>query len=169
MSFLIGIGQPTGYLIDLNAFRISGERKRNNSLIPFLLFHLRKIDRPFIDTCRCSGLETEHLHTVRFQRVRQVIGRLQSVRTGIITYISIDASRLQIRSGTQNNCLCIIRCAGICFYSLDRTIFYNQFRHFRLFDRQMWCILQYLTHGIAVIFLVCLGTQGMDCRSFGFV
>ena len=169
MSFLIGIGQPTGYLIDLNAFRISGERKRNNSLISFLLFHLRKIDRPFIDTCRCSGLETEHLHAVRFQGIRQVIGRLQSVRTGIIADISVDTSRFQIGSCTQNHSLCIISCTGVRFYTSDGTVFHDQLRHFRLFDRQMWCILQYLTHGIAVIFLVCLGTQGMYCRSFGFV
>ena len=40
MGFLVGIGQPAGYLIDLDTFRVGGERKRNDSLVSLLLFHL---------------------------------------------------------------------------------------------------------------------------------
>ena len=98
-----------------------------------------------------------------------MIGCLQSVRTGIIADISVDAFRLQVGSGTQYHCLCIIGRTGVRLYAFDRTVFHDQFRHFRLFDRQMRRIFQHLAHGIAVIFLIRLGTQGMDCRSFGFV
>ena len=62
MRFLIRVSQPAGHLVDLHIFGICRERKRNNFFVTLLLFHLGKINRPFVNSCRCTGLEAEHFY-----------------------------------------------------------------------------------------------------------
>ena len=64
MRFLIRVSQPAGDLVDLHIFGICRERKRNNFFVTFLLFHLGKINRPFVNSCRCTGLEAEHFYSM---------------------------------------------------------------------------------------------------------
>ena len=49
----------SGHLVDLHIFGICRERKRNDFFVSPLLFHLGKINRPFVNSCRCTGLEAE--------------------------------------------------------------------------------------------------------------
>ena len=46
-------------------------------------------------------------------------------------------------------------------------IFHQNFTHFCLYNLQMICIFQNLTHGSAILCLISLCTKGMNCRTFG--
>ena len=63
MRLFICVGQPAGSLFNLYILRISRERKRHNSFIAKLLFHLTEINRTLIHSGWCTSLETTHFHT----------------------------------------------------------------------------------------------------------
>ena len=94
MSFFIGISQPAGFLLNLYILRICGKRKRHYSLITKLLFHFTVINGISGNSCRSSCFKTEHFNPQFFQRICEIICCLKSVRTCIITYISINTSCL---------------------------------------------------------------------------
>ena len=64
MRFLICVSQPAGHLVDLHILRICCERKRNDFFVSLLLFHLGKINRTFVNSCRGTGLEAEHFYSM---------------------------------------------------------------------------------------------------------
>ena len=83
MCFLICISKKTGNLINLYIFFSGRKGKRNYFLITKLFFHFRKINRTFIHPCRRSRFKSAHLNTKAFQRICQMISRLQSVGSRI--------------------------------------------------------------------------------------
>ena len=66
MCFFICVGEPTGYLINLNFIRVCRKRKRHNPLVAKLLFHLGKINRAFVHSSGSTCLKSTHFHTKRF-------------------------------------------------------------------------------------------------------
>ena len=86
------ICKPAWHLIDLNVFRICRKRKRHDSFITFLFFHLCKIDWVFINSCRSSRFRSIHLNSKWFQTVGKIICALQPVRTCLRTYFSVNAA-----------------------------------------------------------------------------
>ena len=174
MRLFICIGQPAGYLIDLDVFRICCKREWNNPFIPFLLLHFTEINASFIDTRRCSCLKPVHFDSQFFQTVCQIVCRLQTIWPRLHTDISIDAPCLQIRSGTQYHCPAAIGSSGICSHTCNNLlsiclIFCQDFCHFHLLDLQVFLFLKHTSHGFTVICLVCLRAQRMNGRTFGTV
>ncbi len=101
MRFFVCIRKPAAYLLNLYTFRVCLKGKRNNTLITELLGHLRIINCSSIYSGRSSGFEPAHPDSVFLKGIRQMIGRLQSVRSGIIAHISVYASGSQVCSGTK--------------------------------------------------------------------
>ena len=178
MCFLICISQPAGNLVDLHIFRISCKGKRYNSLISFLLLHFWKINRPFVDSCRCSCLKTEHFNSVRFQGIRQMVCCLQTVWSGVCDNLTGQTSCAKISSRAQYDCLTMINrtwkrfhtCHFLNLFSVfQRCCFRDNFRNFCLTDSKMIGILKRLPHLHTVIHFICLSTQWMNGRTFGFI
>ena len=178
MCFLICISQPAGNLIDLHIFRISCKGKRYNSIISLLLLHFRKINRPFVNSCRCSCLKTEHFNSMRFQGICQMVGCLQTVWSGVCDHLTGQTSCAKISSRAQYDCLTMINrtrkrfhtCYFLNFFSIfQRCCFRNNFRNFCLTNGKMIRILKCFPHLHAVIHFVSLRTQGMNCRTFRFI
>lgn len=165
VRFLIRIGQPAGSLRNLYSLRFCCKRKRNHSLISKLFLHLAVIDRPPVNSCRCSCFEPIHLNPQALQRISQMIGSLQAVRTCMHADISIDTSCFQVSSGTENHCFCMIDCSGIQTHSRRLAVPDQNLCHFCLYNLKMFCLLQHHTHGTAVFCLIRLGAQRMYCRS----
>ena len=166
MRLLISISQPTGYLINLYIFRISRKRKRHYSLIAKLLFHLGEINTSFVNTCRCSRFKPIHFNSMGFQRICQMIGRLKSVWTGVITDISVNTSGFQISTCTQYTRPAVIYCTGKCFHTGQNTVFHNDLCYFSLLNGQIWRIFQSFSHPAAIVTFICLCSQRMHCRPF---
>ena len=96
----------------------------------------------------------------------------QTVWSGIGNHLTGQTARAKIRSGTQYNCLTVIRCPRYRLYTgnlLTIAFFCKDLGNLRLSDRQMLRILQCIPHLHAVIRLIRLCTQRMNCRSLGFV
>ena len=83
--------------------------------------------------------------------------------------ITVNASCLQVGSGTQYNGLAAVYSARIGLNARYRTIFHKDIDDFALPDLQVLLVFQRLSHGIAVFVLICLGAQGMNGRSFRFI
>ena len=169
MCLLIGVGQPAGNLFLLYGLWICREGKRDNPLVTKLLFHLGKIDAAAVCTGRGSGLKTEHLDAVSDQGIRQMVRRLQAIRPCCIADIAINAACLQISSGGQYYSLCVVNRSGIGLHTGNLVILHNNFRYLCLTDGQMVRVFHGMTHLSAIILLVCLRTQGMDCRSLRLI
>ena len=132
MCLLICITKPAGYLIPLDIFFCICKGERNNMLISLLFFHLGKINRSFIQSCRCTCLKPTDTDSCFFHGIRQMIGCHKSIWSCMIYDISIDTSCFQISTCTENNCLCIIGCTGKCLNTLNHAIFYHQLCYFCL-------------------------------------
>ena len=169
MGCRIGIGKPAGSLLNLHIFWIRCERKRYDPLVAELLFHFAEINAALVDTCRCTGFEAVHLNTKLLQTVGQIICCLQSVWTGMRADITVNASCLQVGSGTQYNGLAAVYSTRIGLNARYRTIFHKDIDDFTLPDLQVLLVFQRLSHGIAVFVLICLGAQGMNGRPFRFI
>ena len=169
VCLLICISQPAGNLINLYCFWIRRKGKRNNLLISFLFLHFFKIHSPSIDSGRCSRLKPIHLNSQFFQRIRQMIRCLKSVRSGKIAYISINTSGFQIRTCTENHRLRMIDRTGIQANSRHLSFLCKNLCHFRLNNLKSFCILQHHAHGTAVLCLVCLRSERMYCRPLGYI
>jgi len=169
MGCRIGIGKPAGSLLNLHIFWIRCERKRYDPLVAELLFHFAEINAALVDTCRCTGFEAVHLNTKLLQTVGQIICCLQPVWTGMRADITVNASCLQVGSGTQYNGLAAVYSARIGLNARYRTIFHKDIDDFTLPDLQVILVFQCLSHGIAVFVLICLGAQGMNGRPFRFI
>ena len=157
MCLLIGISQPAGSLLFLNAFRVCRERKRNHSLISKLLLHLWKVDASLVSSCRCSCFKTEHFNSVCDQGVRQMGSCLQSVWSRRVAYVPVDTSCTQIGSCTQYNCFRVIYGPWEGLNTLNLAVLDYQLRNLCLTDGQMLCILHGLSHLTTVFLLIRLG------------
>lgn len=115
MRLWIRIRQPAGNLINLHILRICRKRKRNYPLIPFCSCIL-KIQRTLIHSRRCSRLKTEHLDSMCFQGIREMICCHQTIRSGISNHLSGQTTRSQISSRTEHNCLTMINSTGNSLY-----------------------------------------------------
>ena len=164
MCLFVCVSQPTRGLLNLNIFRICRKGKRNNSLITELFLHLRKINGIFINSCRCSCFKAIHLDSEFFQGICQISRCLKSVWSCLLTDFSINTSRFQIRSCTQNNSFTFINCSGVGLHSLNFSVFCKNVCHFRLFDFKIFLIFQNHAHRLAVICFICLCSQRMYCR-----
>ena len=166
MGLLIGVSEITGYLIDLNVVRICGKGERHHSLIAKLLFHFTEIDGVSVNARRCPGLKTINFDTMFSERICQMIGGLQPVRTGILNHIPIETAGFQISSGADHTGPAMVNSPGECLYPAYRIIFCQYIRHFRLTKSQMFCILKRAAHLHTVGSLVRLCPERMHCRSF---
>ena len=154
MGFFIGISQPAGFLLNLHRIRICRKRKRNHPLISQLFFHLAVINRSSVDPGRRPGLKAVHLNSKFFQRICQVVGRLQSIGSCMTADFTIDTSGIQISSGTENDGFGIIHSFGIQANTIHFFVFCKNFGHFCLHDLEMLGLFQHHTHGTAVLCFV---------------
>ena len=108
VCFFICIGQPAGFLLDLYGFRVCGKRKRYDSFISELLFHLRIINGVSGDSGRSSCFEAEHFDPQLFQGIRKVIGCLKAVRSCIVADVAVNAAGLEVGSCTEDYSFCVV-------------------------------------------------------------
>ena len=92
MRLFIRISQPAGCLLNLYGFRIRCKGKGHHSLVSKLLFHFAIINRPAVNSRRCSGFKAIHLDSQFFQRICQIICCLKTIWSRISTYITIDTA-----------------------------------------------------------------------------
>ena len=169
MGILIRIGKPAGNLIDLNRLRICGKRKRHHSGVSQLFFHLRIIDGSSIDPGRCTSFKTVHLNAQIFQRIRQMVGGLQSIGPRVHAHVPVDAPGAQISSRTEYDRLRMINCPGIQTDACHMLVLFQNLRHFRLDNLQMLRIFQNLSHSPAVFCFIRLGAQRVHRRPLGYI
>ena len=98
-----------------------------------------------------------------------MIGRLQTVRTGILTHIPIDTTCLQISSAADDNRLTVISCTRKCLHSGNLSIFHQEICHLSLLDLKILLRFQYTAHRSAVDRLISLCTKRMYRRAFGLI
>ena len=109
-----------------------------------------------------------------------MICRHQSVRTGILTYIAVNAASRKINACAKNNCFRMENSTGNGFYTCDsfinnsiigiiHNIFSYYFRDFLLSDCKMFLIFQDFTHAQRVVGFICLSTERMNSRTFRLI
>ena len=170
-----GVGQVAVRLLDLHALRISGKRKRHHPLVAMLRLHFGKIQTAPIHSGRSAGFEPPQRYAMRFQRCRQMIRRLQPVRSRVGDRFTAQTSCPQIGAAADDHCLAFVECPGEGPHTIDllRSAFFapvpvgDDLAHFRLTDHQMLLMLQMLAHLPGVFRLVRLGTQTVYRRSLG--
>ena len=101
MGLLIGVSEITGYLIDLNVVGFVVKEKGTTLSSAKLLFHFTEIDGVSVNARQCPGLKTINFDTMFSERICQMIGGLQPVRTGILNHIPIETAGFQISSGAD--------------------------------------------------------------------
>ena len=99
-----------------------------------------------------------------------MIGSLKSIRTCIAAHIAVYAPSLEICSCTKHNCAAVVYSSGIGLYTCNiPAIVRENIRYLRLTDGKVLRILNSSSHLPAVLRLVSLRTQGVNCRSLGAV
>ena len=109
MGCFICIGQITGHLFDLNCVGISREGERHNALIALLFRHFRKINACFRNSCGCPCFKTNQTNSHRPKRRRKMIRSHQSIRTGILSDITVNAAGRKINTRGKDHGFRIIR------------------------------------------------------------
>ena len=108
VCFFVCVGQPAGFLLNLYGFRICGEGERYDSFVSELLFHLGIVDGVSGDSCRGSCFEAEHFDSKFFQRIGEVVGCLETVRSCVIADITVDTAGFEVGSGAEDYGFCVV-------------------------------------------------------------
>ena len=166
MCRLIGISKPAGYLVNLYIIRVRCKRERYYPFIPFLFLHFAEINGLPIYSGRCSRLETIHPDPQRFQTVCKIIGALQTVRSRISAYIPVNASGFKVSPCAEDNRPAAVYRPGICLNACYFSLFRKNFCNLHLADIKIFLIFKYAAHGAAVLSLISLSSERMNCRSF---
>ena len=104
VGLLIGIHQVAVHLLLLHLLKFRGEGEGNHRHISLLHLHLGKVQGSSVHPGRGTGLEAQHPHALRQQRIRQLRGPPQPVGTRILRNIAEDAAGVQINTGTEHHC-----------------------------------------------------------------
>ncbi len=168
MCFFVCISQPAGCLVDLDTLRI-GCKERVPLLIAKLFLHFEKsID--LRSTRAGTGLKSLHLDSMCFQGICQMICCLQ-IRLARYNYLHHRKYILHadmFRYKARRLCSDIAAPENV----LTPVIFPSSVRISATSacnDWQVICVFQNFSHGSGIFCLVCLCTQRMYGRSFGFI
>ena len=160
--------RPCNAAFDLRHRNLIGQiRKRNRLLIGGLHFKTIPGDRPAIQPCRRTRLQTPHRETKPIEPVRQANRRGLADTTGRDTFRTYMDDAFQEGACGDHDRSRTIDLALQTNHARDVIVLHDQVFGAILNDGQVWIVREFRLHGVAVKLSVDLGAGAPDSRTLG--
>ena len=167
VRLFIGIGQKTGYLLDLNICRVRGVGEGYYDLVSLLDRHLGIVQGPSVHSGRCACLESSERDPDPVQGILESCRPLHSARTRLRNGFSDKTARVQIGPRADDRRFAAIDCPRMDLHAGDFPILCKDLSDLRLPDRQVLLLFEDLPHGFGILCLIGLCPERMDRRPLG--
>ena len=167
VRLFIGIGQKTGYLLDLDICRVRGVGEGYYDLVSLLDRHLGIVQGPSVHSGRCACLESAERDPYPVQGILESCRPLHSARARLRNGFSDKTARVQVGPRADDRRLAAIDCPRMDLNAGDFPFLCKDLSDLRLPDRQVLLLFEDLPHGFGVFRLVCLCPERVNRRPLG--
>ena len=160
-----------GQVAAVGVLKLSVRQKGEGShrLVTMLFFHFVEVNRPHVDSRRCTCLIPSQFEAQFLQTPGQFRSVHQPLRSAVMSVLADNDASLQRYAGGGNHCLAGNPCPCNRCHRRHPVVLRFDGRNFSLSYRQICCSHQGSAHPVLVCLFVCLSPKRMYRRSLAHV